>query len=163
MQHYILILISLDGENGYEERLNLVYETIMIKWRDSLFLIFWKKVLTSISYFFSPALRYTDWRCFIQTLYKIDQEIKVGLSPSKKNFYFCFNDSPSKMIKNAFYFILKAYFVLKIFKFLSWVFGQVALHKKWSFPLRIWSHLLKKSLIENFIFVQCWLIIVKMT
>ena len=30
----------------------------------------------------------------------------------------------------------------------------VALHKKWSFPrkLRIWSHLLKKSLIENFSF-----------
>ena len=24
--------------------------------------------------------------------------------------------------------------------------------KKWSFPLRIWSHLLKKSLIENFMF-----------
>ena len=22
--------------------------------------------------------------------------------------------------------------------------------------LRIWSHLLKKSLMENFIFVQCW-------
>ena len=26
------------------------------------------------------------------------------------------------------------------------------LHKKSSFPLRIWSHLLKKSLMENFIF-----------
>ena len=31
----------------------------------------------------------------------------------------CFIDSPSKMMKNAFYFILKALFVLKIFKFLS--------------------------------------------
>ena len=31
----------------------------------------------------------------------------------------------------------------------------ITLHKKWSFPLRnlrIWSHLLKKSLMENFIF-----------
>ena len=28
-------------------------------------------------------------------------------------------------MKNAFYFILKAVFVLKIFKFLSWVFGHV--------------------------------------
>ena len=28
-------------------------------------------------------------------------------------------------MKNAFYFILKAFFVLKIFKFLSWVFGHV--------------------------------------
>ena len=29
------------------------------------------------------------------------------------------------MKKNAFYFILKAPFVLQIFKFLSWVFGHV--------------------------------------
>ena len=28
-------------------------------------------------------------------------------------------------MKNAFYFILKAIFVLKIFKFLSWYFGHV--------------------------------------
>ena len=32
-------------------------------------------------------------------------------------FDICFNDSPSKMMKNAFCFILKAHFVLKIFKF----------------------------------------------
>ena len=44
---------------------------------------------------------------------------KVALSPSKKNFVISFNDSPSKMMKNVFYFILKALFVLKIFKFLS--------------------------------------------
>ena len=49
-------------------------------------------------------------------------------------------------------------------KTLSWCCKiQVPLHKKWSFPLRIssvnffrklriWSHLLKKSLTENFIF-----------
>ena len=36
-------------------------------------------------------------------------EFKVGLSPSKKKFITCFNDSPSKMMKNAFYFILKAF------------------------------------------------------
>ena len=29
------------------------------------------------------------------------------------------------MMKNAFYFILKAFFILKIFKFLSWLFGHV--------------------------------------
>ena len=28
-------------------------------------------------------------------------------------------------MKNAFYFILKAFFVLKIFKFSSWLFGHV--------------------------------------
>ena len=37
---------------------------------------------------------------------------------------------------------------------------QMAPHKKWSFPLsisklQIWLHLLKKSLMENFIFVHC--------
>ena len=30
-----------------------------------------------------------------------------------------FNESPLKVIKNAFYFIVKAFFVLKIFNFLS--------------------------------------------
>ena len=28
-------------------------------------------------------------------------------------------------MKNAFYFILKGFFILKIFKFLSWLFGNV--------------------------------------
>ena len=45
--------------------------------------------------------------------------IKVGLSPSKKDCVICFNESPLKMMKNAFYFILKSLFVLKVFKFLS--------------------------------------------
>ena len=34
------------------------------------------------------------------------------------------NDSPSKMMKNA-YFNLKVLFVPEIFKFLSWLFGHV--------------------------------------
>ena len=29
------------------------------------------------------------------------------------------------MMKNSFYFILKVFFVLKIFKFLSWLFGHI--------------------------------------
>ena len=33
--------------------------------------------------------------------------LKVGLSPSKKIGLICFNESPLKMVKNAFYFILK--------------------------------------------------------
>ena len=44
---------------------------------------------------------------------------KVGLSPSKQNCFICFKENPMKMMKNAFHFILKALFVLKIFKFLS--------------------------------------------
>ena len=49
-------------------------------------------------------------------------EIIVGLHIPKKKRLF---DSPSKMMKYVFYFILKAFFVLKIFKFLSWLFGHV--------------------------------------
>ena len=40
-------------------------------------------------------------------------------SPSKKIICTSFNDSSSIMMKNVFYFILEALFVLKIFKFLS--------------------------------------------
>ena len=37
----------------------------------------------------------------------------------KKICFICLFESPLKMMKNAFYFIIKALFVLKIFKFLS--------------------------------------------
>ena len=50
---------------------------------------------------------------------------KVGLSPTKNICVICLIESPLKMMKNAFYFILKALFVLKIFKFLSQLFGYV--------------------------------------
>ena len=43
----------------------------------------------------------------------------------KKFLFICFNESPLKMMKIAFYSILKALFVLKIFKFLFWHFGHV--------------------------------------
>ena len=38
--------------------------------------------------------------------------------------FICLNESPLKMMKNAFYFILKTLFVLEIFKFLSWLFNH---------------------------------------
>ena len=50
---------------------------------------------------------------------------KVGLSPSKKNYFIFFVVSPLKLMGNAFYFILKALFIFKIFKFLSCLFGYV--------------------------------------
>ena len=50
--------------------------------------------------------------------------LKVGLLPFKKMFYLL-QWKPLKMMKNAFYFILKALFVLKIFRFLSWLFDHV--------------------------------------
>ena len=51
-------------------------------------------------------------------LYQLSLLFKVGLSPSKKIVSF-------KMVKNAFYFTLKAFFVIKISTFLSWLFGHV--------------------------------------
>ena len=50
--------------------------------------------------------------------------LKSALTFQKKLFI-SFNNSPSKMMKNSFYFILKALFVRKIFKVLSWLFGHV--------------------------------------
>ena len=59
-----------------------------------------------------------------------DQEIqkeafKGRLSPFKKSCFICFNENPLKMMKNTFYFILKALFVVKILKYLSWLVGHV--------------------------------------
>ena len=51
--------------------------------------------------------------------------LQVGLSPIKKNCFICFNESPLKMVKNIFYFILRALFDLKMFKLLSWLFGDI--------------------------------------
>ena len=50
-------------------------------------------------------------------------EIKGALSGLRQ---FLAAESPLKMMKNAFYFTSKALFVLKIFKFLSWLFGRIA-------------------------------------
>ena len=55
---------------------------------------------------------------------------KVGLSFSKKSYVICFIESPLNIMKNDFYFILKVLFVLKISKFLSWLFGHVG-KKAW--------------------------------
>ena len=58
-------------------------------------------------------------------LHTAHNAFKVGLSPSKKNCVICLIESPLKLMKNASYFILKALFILKIFKFLSRLFGHV--------------------------------------
>ena len=51
--------------------------------------------------------------------------VKFGLSPSKNISVIYLIESFLKMMKNAFYYILKALSVLKIFKFLSRRFGHV--------------------------------------
>ena len=52
-------------------------------------------------------------------------EIKFGILPSKTNCFTCFNEIPLKMMRITFCFILKALFVSKIFKLLSWLFDHV--------------------------------------
>ena len=49
---------------------------------------------------------------------------KFGLSPSKKNCVIFLIGSPLRMMKTVFYFILKALFIFKIFKFLSRLSGH---------------------------------------
>ena len=44
---------------------------------------------------------------------------------AKKNCVICIIESVFKMMKNAFYLILKDLFVHKIFELLSWLFGNV--------------------------------------
>ena len=51
--------------------------------------------------------------------------VKVGLSLSKKFAFIYFNESLLKVIKNVFYFMLKALFVLDILTFLSCFFGYI--------------------------------------
>ena len=67
------------------------------------------------------------WSC--KTIKSFDKkmvnDLKDGLSSSEKILLICFNESSLKMMKNAFYFILKALFILKIFKFLAWHFVHV--------------------------------------
>ena len=54
-----------------------------------------------------------------------ETDIKARLSTSKKICVVFLIESPLKMMKNAFYSILKALFVLKISTFLSRVLGHV--------------------------------------
>ena len=54
---------------------------------------------------------------FIFKKFKI-RPFKVSHLP-EKILFICFNESPLKTMKNAFHLILKALFVLKMFKFLS--------------------------------------------
>ena len=89
----------------------------------------------SVILFFSLKMYYeTDLfrrfalRGFELVFKDIDSEHKMLKSEfhlPKKFFIICFNDSPSKVMKSSFHFILKGLFVHNIFKFLSWLFCHV--------------------------------------
>ena len=55
----------------------------------------------------------------------LDDILKSDSHRPKKSCVICLIESPLKLMKNAFYFILKVLFVLKMFKFLSRLFGHV--------------------------------------
>ena len=54
-------------------------------------------------------------KCFYQHLLRVSK-FEVGFSPFKKKNFICCNESLLKVM-SFFYFILKAFFILKIFKF----------------------------------------------
>ena len=66
---------------------------------------------------------------------------KVGLSPSKK-FFILFNESPLEMMKIAFYFILKALFVLRYLSFCLYflVMWKNDLIRKIRLISKFWRH-----------------------
>ena len=61
----------------------------------------------------------------MDSLLQLETKIKAELSPCKKAVFICFYESPLKMMKNAFYFMLETLFIPKIFKYLSSLFGYV--------------------------------------
>ena len=101
------------------------------------------------------------WNCIHYVIIStnfVDIDFKVGLSPSKKNHFISFNKNALKIMKNAFHFILKFLFVLKIFKFLSWLFGHVdkrtLLDRLGSFR-NLWRHNLEKKQLQYTLNTQC--------
>ena len=84
--------------------------------------VFWTAVIISS---LTRNTRPPNFRIMLTLGVYILRRIKVGLSTSKKICVICWIESPLKMMKNAFYFILKAFLVLKTFKFLSRLFGHV--------------------------------------
>ena len=64
--------------------------------------------------------------CKAQVWLQCDQKLILHIKGALKGpSQFLISESPLKMMKKAFYFTLKSLFVLKIFKFLSWLFGHV--------------------------------------
>ena len=67
----------------------------------------------------------TNFNNFLTNFIFLFGSLKSNSHLSKKICFVYFNESPLEMMKNAFYFISKALFDLKIFKFLSRLFGLI--------------------------------------
>ena len=64
-------------------------------------------------------------KTLLTTSLSVHLSLKSDSHLPKKICVICLIESPLKIMKNAFYFMLKALFVLKIFKFLSRLFVHV--------------------------------------
>ena len=71
--------------------------------------------------------RLSDWSFKHNSAYM--PSLKSDFHLPHKILFVCFHESPLKMMKNAFYLMLEAIFVLKIFKFFSWLFWSIILQK----------------------------------
>ena len=74
-------------------------------------------------------------------------EVKLTALPGLK--HFLPTQNPSKMIKNHFHFTLKAIFILKTIKFLSWLFANVGKrrNKKAKVNFKIYDVIISKKII----------------
>ena len=112
---------SFDHQYIQQECIDILDSFIKIftKKRQHLRLLFWlcgsrhAQPRPTLPRFAKDLIWQSWWHCEI--------EIKVALSPSKKVDFICFNDSLSKIMKNAFYFTLNIHlftnFLFKLFIF----------------------------------------------
>ena len=98
-----------DGFWTYKNKISL--------WKLHIFTWFWK-------YFTYVIFRGAPNIILLNVTLQSCVSLKSDSHPPKK-LCICFNETTLKMMKNTFYFTLKALFVLKIFKVLSWLFGHV--------------------------------------
>ena len=101
-----------------------------INWTNGLYSLI-KTVKMIANDCFVPSLvfgRRLIWRYFLSKLTKTKTLFQALASLRHphlpKNCFIYFNESPMRMMKSAFYF-LKTLFVLKIIKFLCWLFVHV--------------------------------------
>ena len=69
---------------------------------------------------------------------------------------FLVTESTLKIMKNKFYFTLKTLFVLKIFKFLSWHFGQVEKLFDQKEMVKFMTSQAGKQVIAMYAFLKIW-------
>ena len=92
----------------------------------------WSLFLIKLQAWRSATLLKRDSKTCKRTLYfllafflVLNVRFKVRLTyPSQKSCFLCFNENSLKLMKNAFSFILEPLFVLKVFRFLSWLFKK---------------------------------------